>query len=53
MSFKFNKALVRKPSKSITKAISSSDTKPNYRMICDEHKKYIKSLIDSHLKVFI
>ena len=53
MSFKFKNALVRKPSKSIIRAISSKDIKPAYQKVCDEHNQYIKSLIASGLNVHV
>ena len=53
MSYNFQNAIVRKPSKSIINAISSKNIKPNYKKIFDEHRKYIKSLISLRINVHI
>ena len=53
MGYKFKNALVRKPAKSIIKAINSNNFKPNYQKICDEHKKYIDSLIATKINVHV
>lgn len=44
MSFIFKNALVRKPSESISRAISSRGIAPNYLKVCEEHKKYVEAL---------
>ena len=52
MIYKFKNALIRKPSVSITNAISSNNIKPNYQKICNEHNKYmLKSLISLKINV--
>ena len=51
MSYNFKNALIRKPSKSVTRAISSKNIKPIYKKICHEHKEYIKFLISSDINV--
>ena len=53
MSYKFKNALVRKPSKSIIKAISSNNINPNYQKICKEHSKYIEALISTKINIHI
>lgn len=52
MSYKFKNVIVRKPSKSIVNAISSKNIKPDYQKICNEHKKYIETLISLKINVF-
>lgn len=51
MGYIFKNALVRNPSKSITKAISSRGIQPIYQKVCDEHNGYIKSLVASGINV--
>ncbi len=53
MSIKFKKALVRKPSKSISKAISSKSLKPRFAKVFEEHKNYIDALMSTGLHVKI
>ena len=47
MSIKFKKAMVRKPSKSISKAISSKSLTPSFAKVFEEHKNYIDALKDT------
>ena len=51
MSFNFKKSLVRKPGKSISKAISSMGLVPKYEIVIKEHENYIKTLKDSGVNV--
>ena len=51
MSYNFKKALVRKPGKSISNAISSMGLTPNYKIVIKEHDNYIKVLKDSGVNV--
>lgn len=51
MIYKFKNALIRKPSVSITNAISSNNIKPNYQKIFDEHRQYAESLISLKINV--
>ncbi len=53
MTYKFKKALLRNPSKSISSAISSRGLKPNFAKVVDEQNSYIDALINSGLKVHI
>ena len=53
MIYNFKNALVRKPCKNITNAISSNNIKPNYQKICNEHQQYIDSLISLRINVYI
>ena len=53
MTYKFKKALLRNPSKSISSAISSRGLKPNFAKVVDEQNSYIDALINSGLKVNI
>ena len=53
MTILFNKALVRRTSYNIIKAISSKNLHPSYEEINLEHNKYISALKNSDLNVTI
>ena len=52
MSYTFKKALVRKPSRSITNAISSLGANPDYEKVIEEHINYKSFLLESKVEVF-
>ena len=51
MSYNFKNTLVRKPGKSISKAISSMGLVPKYEIVIKEHENYIKTLKNSGVNV--
>ena len=51
MSYNFKNTLVRKPGKSISKAISSMSLVPEYEIVIKEHENYIETLKDSGVNV--
>jgi dimethylargininase len=51
MSVRFKNALVRKPSKSISTALSSIGAMASYNNVCSEHTVYINALRDCGLDV--
>ena len=51
MAYNFKNTLVRKPGKSISKAISSMGLIPKYEIVIKEHDNYIKALKDSGVNV--
>ena len=53
MTYKFTKAIIRKPNKSIHKALSSQHLNPSYQKILDIHKNYINSIEESGLKIIL
>ena len=53
MTYKFTRAIIRKPNKSIHKALSSQHLKPSYEKILDIHKNYINSIEEAGLKIIL
>ena len=53
MTYKFTKAIIRKPNKSIHKALSSQHLNPSYEKILDIHKNYINCIEESGLKIIL
>ena len=51
MSYNFKNTLVRRPGKSISKAISSMGLVPKYEIVIKEHENYIKTLKNSGVNV--
>ena len=53
MTYKFTKAIIRKPNKSIHKALSSQYLNPSYEKILDIHKNYINCIEEAGLKIIL
>ena len=51
MSYHFKNAIIRKPNKSIQNGLSSQNLHPNYEIITEEHRNYIKAINESGLKI--
>ena len=51
MSYHFKNAIIRKPNKSIQNGLSSQNLHPDYEIIAEEHRNYIKAINESGLKI--
>ena len=51
MSYHFKNAIIRKPNKSIQNGLSSQNLHPDYKIIEEEHRNYIKAINESGLKI--
>ena len=53
MTYKFTRAIIRKPNKSIHKALSSQYKNPSYKKILEIHKDYINFIEEAGLKIIL
>ena len=53
MTYKFTRAIIRKPNKSIHNALSSQHLNPSYEKILEIHKNYINCIKDAGLKIIL
>ena len=53
MSYHFKNAIIRKPNKSIQNGLSSQNLHPDYEIIAEEHRNYIKAINESGLKIYL
>ena len=53
MTYKFTRAIIRKPNKSIHNALSSQHLNPSYEKILDIHKSYIDCIRQAGLKIIL
>ena len=51
MPYHFKNAIIRKPNKSIQNGLSSQNLHPDYEIIAEEHRNYIKAINESGLKI--
>jgi dimethylargininase len=51
MSYHFKNAIIRKPNKSIQNGLSLQNLHPDYEIIAEEHRNYIKAINESGLKI--
>ena len=53
MTYIFNHAIIRKPNKSILNGLSSQNLHPQYEIVLEEHKNYVKAIKEAGLKINI
>ena len=51
MTYNFNNIIIRKPNKSIKNALSSQNINPDFDIVMDEHKTYLKVLKELNLNI--
>ena len=53
MTYIFNHAIIRKPNKSILNGLSSQNLHPQYEIVLEEHRNYVKAIKEAGLKINI
>ena len=51
MGYNFNNAIIRKPNKNIQNGLSSQNLHPQYEIVLEEHRNYIKAIKEAGLKI--
>ena len=51
MTYNFNNAIIRKPNQSIQNGLSSQNLHPQYEIVLEEHRNYVKAIKEAGLKI--